>query len=117
MWLFLPTGHYSVVVHRDDPSRVIVRSRESKPLEAVRAVALCGGFRVPEIERNDAADYRYRVTVSRDLWALFVAQAVADMRASNFKAEAERVRGRDAYTRALHTIWGVLFDALGRGAS
>lgn len=107
MWLFLPTGFYSVVVHRDDPGRVIVRSREPEAIEHFRKrMALANAAVI-----DPQADYPYRVTVSRRAWAAFLALSARDMKATNFKSEAERVRGRDAYTGVLHEVWTVLWRA------
>ena len=115
MWLFLPSGFYSVVAHRDsiDPtgraSRVIVRSRERAALEHFAATV------APEhlvaVFEDPRADYPFRAEVPTEVWAVFVRDAAATITATNFKSAMQSRRGADAYVHALHRVWGVLADA------
>lgn len=58
MWIFTPNSFLSIVAHRDDPSRLLVRARLPGDIEAV--------FPNAKVARTPSADYLYRAEVSRE---------------------------------------------------
>jgi hypothetical protein len=107
MWLFTTQGFYSVVAHRRDPERLIVRARAREDLEALRA-------EIPELRifSDPDADYRWRAIVSRAEWVAAVAQLAADVDYDNFKSAvaARQGRGRE---RLYHRVWAALQELQG----
>jgi hypothetical protein len=68
-----------------------------------------------EIRESNTNDYRYRMIIPRDVWAMIAAKLIADIDYGNFKSRvaAEERRGHvDAhYEKALHEIWSVMYNA------
>ena len=104
MWLLTTQGFYSVVAHRDDPDKLLVRARTRADIEAL-------GEQIPAIEpfEDPAADYRYRAVVSRAEWLVALAQLVTELDYDNFK---NAVAGRQGSERA--ALYGVLWRELRR---
>jgi hypothetical protein len=55
-------------------------------------------------------DYRYRLIVSKDVWADALDALTREQDWANFKNEVARFNGRDAYERALHEVWRAMHD-------
>ena len=92
MWLFTTQGFYSVVAHRDEPSKVLVRTRSREDLDALRQQI--AGL---ELIEDPSADYRYRAVVEREEWEVAASALVAAIDYPNFKsAVAERQGSRRA---------------------
>ena len=105
MWLFTVHGFYSVSVLPGSP-KTCVRARLRKHLEALRI-----RFKLQyDIVRTDGCDYLYRMLVPKKVWAGVVKELTAEQTWSNFKRQAAKVNGRDAYERALHEVWEVMFE-------
>ncbi len=102
MWVITTTGFYSVVEHRRDPERLIIRARAREDIEALRQW-------IPAIEpRSDpAADYRWRAVVARAEWVVAVAQIAGEVDYPNFKTA---VAQRQGAARACHytEVWQTL---------
>lgn len=103
MWLFAEaSGFVSAVVHRDDPSLLMIRARNRDHLER--------WFPAADIQHTPAADYAYRVTVPRESFAQLVADQVRGMKAENFKHESGEHFGHDSpYLHALHDVWATMW--------
>lgn len=99
MWLFTTRGFYSVVQHRDEPEKLIVRTRVREDIEALREL-------IPEIEpfSGGSSDYRWRATVTKAEWVVALAQLVADLDYPNFKNAVAKQQGRDR-ANAYYAIW------------
>ena len=98
MWLFTTQGFYSVVAHRTDRSKVIVRARAREDLEALRE-------QIPSLRifEDTDADYRYRAIVEHEKLVAAVAILAASIDYDNFKNAVAERQGHD---RA-HTYMGV----------
>ena len=86
MWVTTTQGFYSVVAHRDEPDKLLVRARTREDIEALRE-------QIPALEPFEDldADYCHRAVVSRAEWVAALAQLVAELDYDNFKnAVAER---------------------------
>ena len=86
--------------------RVMIRSRRKTHLEALKS-------RFPElssIHRSDERDYRYRVTVTKELWASVVAELAREQTWSNFKSEVHGFQGAKGadYANVLHQVWSLM---------
>ena len=95
-------GFYSVVAHRDDPDKLIVRARRREDLQALRE-------QIPHLRifGDSSADYRWRAVVTRAEWVMACALLGDSVDYDNFKgAVAERQGHRRAglYGR----VWAVL---------
>ena len=102
MWLFTTQGFYSVVEHRRDPERLVVRARAKEDLEALRSW-------IPNVEPHSdtTADYLWRAVVTRAEWVVALAQMASEIDYPNFKAAVAQRQGTERacyYTE----IWQVL---------
>ncbi len=104
MWLLTTQGFYSVVAHRDDPEKLLVRARTRADIEALRE-------QIPSLEpfEDPAADYRHRAVVSRAEWLVAVALLVTEIDYDNFK---DAVAAQQSSERA--ALYGVLWRELRR---
>ena len=98
MWLMTARGFYSVVEHRDDADRLIVRARCQEDIAAL--AGLVGG----EPVRLEDADYAWRVEVTRDEWQAAMKVLVGEIAYPNFKSAVGDPAHRDAYMK----VWGVM---------
>ena len=102
MWLITTDGFYSVVRHRDDPDKLLIRARTREDIEALREW-------IPGLEpySDRRADYRWRAVVRRVKWVAAVAQMIGEIDYPNFKAAVGRRQGRDR--AALYgEVWSTL---------
>ena len=90
MWLFTTQGFYSAVAHREDPDKIIVRTRAGEDLEAL-------ADQIPDLEISEdpTADYRYRATVARDEWRRALDAFGRDLDYDNFKNTVAARQGPD----------------------
>lgn len=114
MWLFTQYGFYSVVCARDlagnptrvDPDTLMVRARSRKHLETLQN-------RFPQLAASKITeslntDYRFRMVVTKTIWAEVARELAAEIDYGNFKERAERRSHDDRYVDALHAVWGVM---------
>ena len=98
MWLMTTRGFYSVVEHRDDADRLLVRARCQADIAAL--ADLVDG----EPVRLEDADYAWRVEVTRDEWQAAMQVLVGEITYPNFKSAVGDPEHRDAYMK----VWGVM---------
>ncbi len=79
---FCKDGFFSAVQHRDEPDSVMIRARFSGDLER-----LCERIGVDRscISVTPDADYAYRITVPKTVWANAVKDIADDIDYDNFK--------------------------------
>lgn len=104
MWIFTRGGFVSIVRHREDGDRVLVRARTREHLEAFLAPGPTG-----TIQQTPAADYRYRITLPASyalglLSAHFNAATYPDFKSSLPHGDA----AEDAYASACGSVWSVM---------
>lgn len=104
MWLMTTQGFYSVVAHRTQADLFIVRARVRKDLAALERQL--PGVEA-EIYEDRSADYRWRVLVTREDWALAVSRLALEVDYANFKS-AVRDRQGARRANAYHRVWDVL---------
>jgi hypothetical protein len=98
MWVFLPSGFVSIVSHRDEPEKVLVRARHPKVLRDL----------FPDIEQVvlPEADYRYRVITNREEVSDILMSHIEQMDYDNFKASIDDRLFHDACLG----IWRLMWD-------
>jgi hypothetical protein len=91
-----------------DPGTVMIRVRRVAHLSNLqkRFPALADG----EIVTLPNRDYRYRLIVSKEVWAATLAELGREQDWANFKDEAAKLNGHDEYVNALHKIWDVMYQ-------
>ncbi|MGI9187813.1 MAG: hypothetical protein ACR2J9_09940 [Gaiellales bacterium] len=98
MWLMTTRGFYSVVQHRDDAERLLVRARTREDIEALSD--LVAGE--PVWLRD--ADYAWRVEATRDEWQAAMQVLIAEITYPNFKSAVHDAAHEGAYM----DVWGIL---------
>lgn len=96
MWTMTRRGFYSVVAHRDDSARVLVRARCERDIRALRDL-------LPDAEPTTTpdADYLWRLECSREQWSGAVAKMATEIDYPNFKAAITD----KAHHRAYLNVW------------
>ena len=98
MWLFTQNSFLSVVQHRTQQHNVLVRARVKEHIIRLFPKA------VKQIQRNDEADYRWRLLVSKqDLAEVVSAYILQNLDYDNFKDSQEA--DDPAWMRFLHEVW------------
>ncbi|MDD4931635.1 MAG: hypothetical protein PHG66_05850 [Candidatus Colwellbacteria bacterium] len=100
MWVFTKEGFFSAVQHRNDPTKVVVRTRFADDLYKVFP-GLSN-----QIKYTPEADYPYRITLPKSTWALYLDTRAYDIDYTNFKASLTDDARHDCYLK----IWRVLRD-------
>lgn len=103
MWLMTTDGFFSAVQDRNDQSFLLVRTRVRTDADQL-AEAIDGAV----LETPDA-DYRFRVRVTKDVWARYVAGLAVAIDYDNFK-NAVAARQGTARARVYGEVWSVLLD-------
>jgi hypothetical protein len=94
--VFLSDAYLSVVQHRDDAAKLLVRARLKGDIER----ALPGVV----AEETPAADYRYRAIVPRAQFAARLASLAEAIDYPNFKASVSDPARHDVYMK----VWGIM---------
>lgn len=102
MWLITAQGFYSVVAHRNDPEKLLVRARVREDLETLRE-------QIPDMRifSDRQADYRWRAIVSRAEWVVALAQLAEEIDYANFKNAVRDSQGADR-SRLYARVWEAL---------
>jgi len=111
MWLMSTAGFYSVVEHRRDPGRLIVRARTESDIEALRE--WISGV---EPYSDGGADYHWRAVVTRAEWVAAVAQMIVEIDYPNFKTAVAQRQGSERaglYGEVWRILYGLQEDAEG----
>jgi hypothetical protein len=103
MWLFTSDSFVSIVEHRDDPTKLIVRGRFAGD------VARFLGMPASREEVTPAADYRYRVIVQRSVVEEALERACETIDYPNFK-DSIKTSWRKAVAMR---VWSILHGAQG----
>lgn len=109
MWIFFLGGFVSAVVHRDDPSRVIVRARAREHLESFLE-SEPGSHDTRHVVETPDADYRYRVTMPRERFARTVSALAMTTHATNFKDAVADSGASRSWLASLSKVWTVLWN-------
>jgi hypothetical protein len=103
MWICTQHGFVSIVQDTTRPGHLLVRARDKDHLESL----------VPgrSVSHTPDHDYPWRVVMPAVAVADVVSRAVVDIGYSNFKGRVDgSPLGDTWYARALHRVWGVMFN-------
>lgn len=89
MWICFNDGFVSAVQDRERPRSLVVRARNRRHLAQI-----CPGY---EVVMSPAADYACRAFISKTEFAEILADRVAEIDYSNFKASVRDRRLHDLY--------------------
>jgi len=105
MWIFCKTGFLSIVEHRGEADRLLVRARVEEDLQGfVERLDRLGRRRHP-IEETPVADYRFRTVAEKRLVARALAQLAEEIEYTNFKAA---VHGDPPRDDAYMDVWDAM---------
>lgn len=117
MWVFTTKGFFSIVEHKKDPNRVVIRARIRKDIESIKMLFEKLGLEVSDVVENVSFDYRYRVFASRPDWASAMTKLITDVGYKNFKNavyEADSLEIRDKRHEAYLDIWVIMHELQSR---
>lgn len=102
MWLVTTQGFYSVVQHRRDHDKLLVRARTREDIEALRV-------QIPDLRpfSDSRADYRWRAVVTRAEWIAALAQLVSEIDYPNFKSAVGSRQGAER-AHVYGEVWRIL---------
>lgn len=100
MWIFTISGFVSAVRSQDD-STIILRSRDRASLTGISKKYQA------QIKQTPSADYPYRLALSSETFADWVADQAKGIDYPNFKS-AVSIHLNHLFARALGEIWSVM---------
>jgi hypothetical protein len=98
MWLFTNTGFVSAVSNGED---LMVRARDKESLGPIAESAKTQIISTPQ------NDYPYRVIVTHEFFAKWVAQMASNITYKNFKSEVAATRGYE-FAHPLMKVWSAM---------
>jgi hypothetical protein len=101
-WIFFPDACCSVVVHQDSPDLLVVRSRLKGDIERILGPSIA-------VAVTPRADYRFRTTVTRQLFAEAILRRLGSMSYTNVKAAVPKGDQGRAYL--MNRVWAAGLDA------
>jgi hypothetical protein len=113
LWIFTTKGFFSIVEHKKDLNRVVIRARVRKDIDNMKMLFEELDLRVSDVVENVSSDYRYRVFASRSDWTSVMTQLITDMGYTNFKNavyEADSPKVRDNRHEAYLDIWAIMHE-------
>lgn len=111
MWVFTQDGFISAVNNGQVPGKLAVRARDKVSLELLAA------FTEQDIQKSTNTDYPYRVFVTKEQLAEYLAVQIDAIDYANFKDRVWATRG-DKYHRATGAVWEAMLgvtDSEARG--
>lgn len=111
MWVFTTDGFYSVVQDRNDPERLVVRSRWREDLvNFLRRIGRKDLLK--NILESAMTDYEFRVFVPRIYWAEFLRLHSSIMDYHNFKDEVHLIDPERSHLYS--KVWSVVAMGVNR---
>lgn len=110
MWITTTAGFYSAVQVAGDPAHLSVRTRDLDSIRMLKdGIETLTGVEVV-IREREGTDYPYRVTVSRDHFAQWVAFEIQEyITYTNFKNKVHDVLG-SKWSDTLNKVWVNMLD-------
>jgi len=108
MWVMTTRGFYSVVQHRDDPTKVMIRARCREDVDAIAAL-------IPDAEpfQTDYSDYAWRIVTSASNWIGALTTIALAVDYDNFKNAVKSPKHKNAYL----DVWSTMLRLDDRYAS
>lgn len=121
MWTMTPTGFFSAVQHKTDPTLLVVRTRDHgdaerledwyvnwlSDLAALGQAMPAAALPMPEIATHEWSDYPWRVIMPRSAYGAFMAEQVEDLDYGNFKDQVKAVQG-PMRANVYGSVWAAL---------
>jgi hypothetical protein len=93
VWIFTDFGFFSVVAHRDEPDRLLVRARVRSDLEALtQAIRGRGKSRIYSTPDHD---YPFRCIVKREAFGRALSELAERIQYDNFKNSVAATQGSE----------------------
>lgn len=110
MWICLPSGFYSAVKDKDDPSgeTLQIRTRAWSDAVYLRDWLKTEHGQDVAILRWEYRDYPWRLLVTKDLWGSFLVAAAEEIDYTNFKNQVAEIN--PARAKVYGRAWGVFYD-------
>ena len=99
MWIFTDKGFLSIVQHKDFPDFFQVKSRTRSPLEML--------WPEHDVEVIDWADYRFRISIRKDMVTPVLVGLLEEVLYTSFKNECHDDL---EYYYALCRIWTTMYN-------
>lgn len=103
MWLFTEDGFISAVATKPGSGLLRVRARDRQSLEDIATTFSLA------IEKSPDRDYPYRVEVTNEQFATWVAGKAGDIQYPNFKSRVYETRG-SLFAHALSSVWSTMHE-------
>lgn len=104
MWLFTDNGFVSAIRYKNDKNEITVRARDKRSLEELIETFDAKVITLPN------TDYPYRVIISDEDWAGWVASKALTIDYPNFKNRVYQTRGKK-FAHLLSDVWAVMLGA------
>lgn len=110
MWIFTTIGFLSAVEDRQIRGNMLVRFRDPDHARAFLDKAYLGrsGRRVTIRETPPPADYRWKLSISRERFQDTVTRLAAEIDYSNFKSACHKERPEPYEGHELSDVWGIM---------
>lgn len=104
MWIAMTDGFFSIVEHKEDTGKLLVRARLRGNLEHVFGVAM--KREGVGVSVDEGTDYRFRTVLSRASVVAVIASELSGLDYTNFKGSVDNTRLGNMYGQ----IWNVGYD-------
>jgi hypothetical protein len=110
MWFFCLDGFFSTVTDLQEPGRMLIRARCEKDINNLfnRYRDKCPSMQKPT--SDEARDYRWRLSVSKQDWVTLAGILAAAVDYSNFKDAVHKRKDQHSKAAAYLEIWRVMRD-------
>jgi|TARA_B100000530_G_scaffold282739_1_gene196603 hypothetical protein len=99
MWVYTKHGFLAIVQHNSMPEHFQVKSRIIDPLEIL--------WPDEEIEIIDWADYRFRITITKEKTIQVVTEQLSNVDYTSFKDECKY---DEEYYYTLTKVWSIMYN-------
>ena len=104
MWLMTQYGFYSIVQHKDDSEKFLVRARVRLDLDRLKDLAAL----TTEIVELKDADYRYRIEISRNEMLRVLKWLGEAINYPNFKDRIADLPDQKPRLSQYHDVWATM---------
>lgn len=104
MWLMTQYGFFSIVQHKDDAEKYLVRARLRPDLERLKDLAAL----TTEIVELKSADYRYRIEIGREEMLRVLKWLGEAINYPNFKNRIADLPDQKDRLSQYHEVWGTM---------
>lgn len=112
MWLFTKHGFFSATRSRTDASKIQVRARAKKDIQALRKVLIDGDLipKARKVLETPGADYRWRLILTPQEWAIAMALLGEEIDYPNFKDAIHDIPEQADKLDILHRLWSMMYE-------